>query len=475
MPGIEISLRLLLAFVVPLVLGIFVARYCIGKGRPISTYVAHGYTLGVAAQLAVIKLFDALSIEFSFWPMLILLLVLLSSFVVLTYFDNTTAPTATCRLRLASMTSLPTWQIVVITLMLIICVVNLIFALHEVLIKPTFAWDAWRGWEPKTLQFYYNRSLDAPMETIGNHGSVSTNAQLWIMLAINDPDSLLSHLPWWLAYLSTGLALFGFGKERYGLITGWMLITAFLSMPYVVTHAALAGYADLWLCLIFTLGVLTIVENNSMHSFKTVSLVIGYSVLCIITKRAGFGYGLSLLAVLLLPHYRRFPVTLSLLGLVACTIAAAVTAALAGAFSLKVPVGPFGLLEVNELFAQHPLFGRYHVNPRWVLEPYITAVFRFTSWNIAGVLLPLLFLALLKISSLDTYTRQLLTLLGLTIAYIVIYFGVLAPDSAMNQTALSRAILPIVPLLLATASSCYSGCLLGRETITPTNRSTPSS
>ncbi|RFF27877.1 hypothetical protein DZK25_05720 [Wenzhouxiangella sp. 15181] len=149
-------------------------------------------------------------------------------------------------------------------LILSLLAVRAIGVLSEVLLRPLFPWDAWRGYaiEAKvwfsfpdrfdafTGPFFLADEIYWTGET--THPSGLGLIWLWFVQNIGDWNDSLMNAGWPIVWICTGLLLFGFsrlGKVR--LTIALMTTYAFLSMPFVSTHAVLAGYADIWISVLF--------------------------------------------------------------------------------------------------------------------------------------------------------------------------------------------------------------------------------
>ena len=291
-------LVLLLAVATPWVFGLMLARWLSGPGS-VFLYLGQGYILGTFAVVWLIKAWDAGGLTLHFWPMAGVLLVLTILVAVGTLrqkISNNPGP--------PDLAGTPTicWQQGIMLLLCLAMGAHLLFVLQELLLRPTFPWDAWRGWEPKVIQFFANRSLDSPMETIGNYGEVSTLAMLWMMLASETSHEPFLHLPWLLAYLALAAIVYGYLRERSSSLVAALGAYLVTSLPYLNSHVALAGYADIWLTLAFTLGVLALSEFRRNHRYRQLVLALLMAAACLQAKRAGMGFAAVILALVVVEN-----------------------------------------------------------------------------------------------------------------------------------------------------------------------------
>ena len=142
----------------------------------------------------------------------------------------------------------------------------------EVLLRPTFPWDAWDAWAVKSKTWYllgHYVAFVAPTEWLTRasadlysgpawaYPSTVGWLQVWFASAAGDWVEPLVNLPWFALWV--GMLLGHYGQWRaLGLDRTRALIFVYLlgSLPLLATHVALAGYADLWVATIFGFGVL---------------------------------------------------------------------------------------------------------------------------------------------------------------------------------------------------------------------------
>jgi len=142
----------------------------------------------------------------------------------------------------------------------------------EVLLRPTFPWDAWDAWAVKAKTWFllgHYAVFVPPGDWISRNDvnlytgpawaypSLLSWLQVWFASAAGDWIEPLVNLPW--AALWVGLLLGHYGQWRaLGLARTRALAFVYLlgSLPLLETHVALAGYADLWVGTVFGFGIL---------------------------------------------------------------------------------------------------------------------------------------------------------------------------------------------------------------------------
>jgi hypothetical protein len=172
------------------------------------------------------------------------------------------------------------FQWVLVSLCLALLFSRLIALGVEVGTKPLFAWDAKQHWTKQAKVFYELGSIAPYVQfkewlALGGQG-VYTNVhpdypittsllQTWVNVALGQWHDSLMNLPWILVWLAIGLIFYAqariAGVERVTALAATYMV---LSLPYLNTQIALAGYADVVLSLCF-LAALGAFYNWSQH------------------------------------------------------------------------------------------------------------------------------------------------------------------------------------------------------------------
>jgi len=442
-------LALLLAVAIPWVFGLMLARWLSGPGRSVFLYLGQGYILGTFAVVWLIKAWDAGGLTLHFWPLAWVLLVLTVLVVVGALRHKISDKPPPSHPADGEATPTTSWQQGILLLLCLAMGAHLLFVMQELLLRPTFPWDAWRGWEPKVIQFFANRSLDSPMETIGNYGEVSTLAMLWMMLASETSHEPFLHLPWLLAYLALAAIVYGYLRERSSSLVAALGAYLVTSLPYLNSHVALAGYADIWLTLAFTVGVLGLSEFRRNHRYRQLVLALLMAAACLQAKRAGMGFGAVLLALVVVEIGMRTPKTVGFaVALVIAVAVAALGSTFLGYMDLQLPLpGSHKLLLSSEEFRVTGLI-RFAFAPEWQTKPFFEATLLFGNWHLVTYLWlgAIAVVLVLRKWPLLVLTENIGALGGL--AVIALYFFLVSPESALDHTGLSRTLLYITPLAI---------------------------
>ena len=101
-------------------------------------------------------------------------------------------------------------------------------------------------------------------------------------------DHSFLFLPWILAVINLGLALYGHIRlNGSSVLTATLACYLLLSMPYLNVHTALAGYADIWLAAAFSLAIFALGEWHLNRSWSYGMLVLLMAFFCSQIKAPG--------------------------------------------------------------------------------------------------------------------------------------------------------------------------------------------
>lgn len=449
----ESVLTVILSIVIPWLSGSVLARIFLGPSYHLSSYLGHGYLLGYVVVILWMSLFDAAGISLYFWPLLAAVAATgvackfaLSIPATVSTIDGYSGPV----FKPSVGSEIAAWKWLVLGILATITFLQFKLVHDEALLRPTFPWDAWRGWEPETLQHFYSESLHSTIKTVGNYGVIATRIHLWTMLASGEPKAPLNHIPWLFAYIAIGLAVFGQLRMHTGILQSAIGSFACLSMPYLMIHASLAGYADIWLTLAFSLGVFALASDQQEHRKRGLLLVGVYTVTTLLSKRAGIPMSASLLACMVFVLVRWTPAQVALVASVPLLLATFLAATIRGYINFRGEVPLLGMLELNEKYIRLPLIKRYTFEVSSDLSPFSDAIFFYGNWHLGAFLLAACLILLFRGHQKNKWRTVPIVGIFSALVFIAGFFITLDPESAKDQTALSRTLLYITPLVTFT-------------------------
>ncbi|MDO6746282.1 hypothetical protein [Gilvimarinus sp. 1_MG-2023] len=440
------TLLLPIALLLPWLAGAIALRPARAQlGLTITGWLGYGYFLGAALLTACAFLAALL-------PWLATTTGLLLCLATLTVAAGYGAKWAARHLPDAALLSLPPtsqgerW---LTGLLVILIALHLGFAAFELYWRPVYPWDAWQTWMYTAKTWYFNGgpidllSLkhsrpDSINYTVqGHHYPWLVPSQSWWLASVlgawQENRVTWPALP---AAIALGLALWGQAvattRQRLaGPLTAWLLLT----LPLVLTHISLAGYADLWLAGFSGLGLIAIIRGQlEAHRGQ---LLLGLTALAmgLLVKHDAIIWltcGLILIGLLRVKQIKLAPLTL-------------IGALLLGCLALG-----FTDLELQLQFD----FARYG-QLLWLSD----------SWHLLWYIVPgALLLALLPRSGARKAAKTLGLLFAILLTSQLLLFGA-TNAGAWVGTAASRLLLQISPLLIFALA-----CIAGTSTDTKSSR-----
>ena len=311
--GVSLS-GLLLATLLPWLAGTALLRLLLPKS-PWTLSLGHGYLLGQLLVVLLLLAWNRAGLDLAWWPLAGLLALLT---LVLGAPSLWRAP---ARPRLPSLG----WRdaLWLLPLLLFLGLRGSLMA-EELALRPLFPWDAWMNWAPRAVVWFEHAQLTAfsspeawlqatpgeELYTLGNRpaGNYPPGIPLlllWHMLGTGSADHTLVYLPWLLLGPATALALWGHLRAAgAGRVLAALAVYALLSMPLPASHMMLAGYADLWLGVAFTLGVLALAQLQASGRAGYALLAVAMALFCGLLKNPGLGFAALLLGGLVLVYWR---------------------------------------------------------------------------------------------------------------------------------------------------------------------------
>ena len=436
----------LLGIVLPWLHGALLARLLLGHRANLPSVLAHGLLLGYISVLILLVLYDRLGRPFSY-PELISIVGLLTVALGLFLARASRSPSVDAARRLNTRRSLRIRARAAVALLLGLIFLQVAFVASEVILRPTYAWDAWSSWAPETLQHFSSQSFDVVVDTSSNYGLMHKAIHLWTMLAAGTYQSHMAYVPWILCYVAILLAVYGSLAGLCSASIGAFAAFLVASLPLLATHAALPGYGDIWVALCFTLGALVLAQPARALSLKRTLLVLIYIIAAAVAKRAGLALALPLLAVLTM-QWARFFLPRAAPWLLAggmATLSLVFGGIAMGWFAIEMPFAAGKIAISRDALAIEPLFS-YPLAPDMRITPLLQALFQFASW---GLLFPVLALTLLYrgVSQPGALLRDPepgLFVSGLIVIFL--FYALAAPESAADHTGINRTLLIVAPL-----------------------------
>jgi hypothetical protein len=195
--------------------------------------------------------------------------------------------------------------------------------------RPLFPWDAWEIWGPKTKIWFESGDLNNFYGHFDNGYPPAINLiQIWANLGLGAWDDAKMNIAWPL--LLGALALGGYGQAlRLGASPLSAAIVSYLlvSAPILDAHAALAGYADLPLAVVFGLAAIAFFAWAITNDTRQLVLSIAFASMAPLFKIPGVIWSLMLVPGILVAFFQRSSGVKALRWAAAAVVAGLIAAA----------------------------------------------------------------------------------------------------------------------------------------------------
>lgn len=366
------------------------------------------------------------------------------------------APVAT---GLQGRSRLAPWSRPLVALLALLLLYHAWLVFGEASLRPLFAWDAWLVWSVKPKVWYlldhWVPFVDTARWLADAGGGAYTDVapfypallgrlQVWFASAAGcwcGPSFMVLWPSLWAAML-----LAGYGQLRLlgvAALPAWVATYALGSLPLLNTHAALPGYADVWLGACFALTLLCWLHWQLRRDWRqlALALALGFSMPWI--KLEGAVWLCLWLAVLglgLVPARWRLRCVLGLLVLLAVGLAA-------GGFALPLP--GLGLVHVSLDQVVVPEMSPFALDWHPVLPPLARVLWVLPNWHLLFYLAPLLVAWRWRAAwALPGVNLLGLCLLGGALFLLFLFTCTGAAVWAANYTSSARLLLQWAPALV---------------------------
>jgi hypothetical protein len=331
--------------------------------------------------------------------------------------------------------------------LLLLIVIRIVTIGLEVFWRPLFPWDATMHWATKARVWFEHGTMvpfvdnGTWLKTFGegvytdrhpDYPATIPLLQVWMNLATDRWDESLMNLPWLVCLMAMGAAFYG--QLRVAGVRPALSITFtyfLLSMPLVNTHAALAGYADLFLGATYCAALMALHNWVSGRQGWQILLMVLFTLACMRLKTEGYLWSLTLVAGLVVALASRHAfIRLAVLALVGLVVLAV--------FRQFAPDSLHPFLQQFTPFSMKGLLG------------IIKSVFLHANWHLFTYLLPVIAVLslLLSMSVVKTY-RGIATALIISVgAFLFLFLFTVFWMGAANFTGVGRLSLQLVPGLM---------------------------
>lgn len=353
----------------------------------------------------------------------------------------------------------PVWQHVLFILLLLWLGLRLTNLLLEIWWRPLYPWDAWTTWtvRPRVWQELHRLVpfVDAQQWLADSTHSIYTIdawtypytvplLALWSTLAFGAWNETAANLPWLGCALALGLSFYGQAR-LWGAapLTALLFVWLLLSLPILDTHVALAGYADLWMTVVFSLAALAFFQwvrtGDRYQGWLALLLVLA----CPLIKLEGTVWLLLFIPAVVAAGLRGWP-----LWMVTGSVAVlAVAWWWVGGVVFTLPgLGEFRL--TPELI-QVPYLGQFALGYRGSWTPVLKNFFVLASWHLFWYLVLVAVVVAVPGMWRERWRRVVAVfILSCFLMLFVLFFMTDAQRWAEQYTSINRVFLQFAPALL---------------------------
>jgi len=333
-------------------------------------------------------------------------------------------------------------------------------ALREILLRPTYPWDAWDAWAVKSktwvllghyvpfvsMQEWLAHPAQELYTSLGwAYPSTLPWIQVWFASAAGGWIEPMVNLPWFALWL--GLLAGHYGQWRaLGLSRRQALVGVYAlgSLPLITVHVALAGYADLWVATLFGFAVLAWLRWMQTRAKQHLLIAFACALLLPLLKLEGAIWLLLLASVMvygLLRRRWRRRAAWVLLGVFVIVMVFG---------RLKIPVPGLGWVELARNAIDIPGFGRLAISWHGIaLSGILNSLFVQPNWHLLWWLAPLIVVWRWRTLFADQALRRVgAVLLAAFGALIFLFVFTDAASWAEHYTAVNRLLMHMVPALV---------------------------
>lgn len=353
----------------------------------------------------------------------------------------------------------PGWRILWFLLLAAI-LLRLGILANEALLRPTFPWDAWSAWSVKPKSWYLlghyvpyvpmrqwlaEPDLVARTAAIWDYPELLAWIEIWFASATGSWNEPMINVAWTGVLGAIGLASYGQWRAL-GVHPGLAMLLAYglLSLPLLDAHAALAGYADIWLAASFGLAVLGWLRWMRHGERGQLALAWLFALSMPMIKLEGAVWLIVFASVTLLGVLQprlRWLVVAAAVALVSILIAL-------GGFQL--PILGLGWIHVAWGELVIPALGTLELHWRSVGSAMLSGMLTLPNWHLLWYLVPVVIVLRWRVFREDRMARSLAAMLGACAAFLfVLFFFTDASAWAENYTSANRLILHVVPVMFS--------------------------
>ena len=330
----------------------------------------------------------------------------------------------------------------------------------EILLSPLYPWDAWSTWAVKARVWFELKQL-VPFVDVASWLNDSERTaytleawhypntvpliQVWMALGAGTWNESLLNMAWLICAVALGLAFYGQARAWGGEpLVSMIFVYLLMSLPLLNVHVVLAGYADLWIAVVYGLAAMSFLQWLRTADRRQGWIALLLALALPLIKLEGAIWLLAFTPALLVS--RTSLRTLLWFGISGLTLG--VIWFRLGGFTLNLP-GLDDVIQVTPEEIYLPHFIHLQLQFAYSGKAFINNLFVIDNWHLLwylAVFLVIFYSSKILINKL-LLTGSVLVLTNVFILF-VLFFLTDASQWAQDSTSINRIALQVVPTLL---------------------------
>jgi hypothetical protein len=455
---------LIVSLLLPWIVGSVWVYWLLRKSARWNVFVVlgQGYVLGIFLTTVATRLWDAAGLPLSFWGIAGVLVAL--SVIGLFLLRTQTIPER----KIVSATPMEKWQLAAVTVISALIAYRQLTIFQEILLRPLYPWDAWMNWAPKAVIWFHDNQLTpfiSPTEWLNSTAEPVRHTlgagaawkypptvpliQLWGMLGAGTDDHTAINLPWLMGVTALGLALYGHLRlSGASVLCALVACYALLNLPYINVQTMLAGYADIWVAVVFGCAIFALHEWHETRQWSYAALAVILALMCTQLKVPGLIMG-GIVLLVFLTSVIRLPKAAWYGVLVSAALVAAATVTV----GIDITIPGLGRVAASTDSIVLPYIGRYSLEYHAIHSAMASTLLLMLNWSLLwyafGALAVMWIFGRRTLGTSSYVPSPELRALILTLVFIFfVYYFTSRFRFAQDFTQINRALIYSIPVMV---------------------------
>ena len=449
------TIGLIVSQLFPAILG-YMFLSVLWKDAHVAARIGYGYLMGILLAVCLLYSFGIMGLALNFKVISTIILILI---LILIPFYHMICSSSGSPLRSPFEFS---WRDLLWMLFVIVIVLRTIGLLAEELWRPLYPWDAWMNWAPKAKVWlelhklvpfvhYFDwgeESLINSAYTLGNpeastYPSLVPLMQTWASMGLGYWRDNWINISWGVLAIAFMLAFYG-QLRMLQFSPLWSILSTMLvfNAPYMNTHTALGGYADIWIAAFYCAALMSFINWNFTKSKVQLALMFVMAIACFLTKIPGLIWAFTIvLGVLFAKTHMsvRYLLLLLTIGLVVSIVVG---------FGITFEIVGNHVFSLTKNAIEIPGLGGYSISYHAIGKYILLNNLVFDNWHLLGWLCLVFILPAIVQASTDFRLQPIVITMSSGVLFIAfIFFYTDYYINAIDATTLNRATFHLLPAL----------------------------